>query len=338
MNYTFDRHDPAPDRIVLALILDMKRKKERILIGSENRIESHLRGSEEDDIYYDRIAPLGNLLMNFHQDTDRTWNQYGFMPLWDALHTNRKKQPELEATAFNFLRSKYEGGYPLDTYAAIRISDGYLNARLPKDRNRAAESFNIKMSKIKDGLMDWTDEMIRTPKKFYGENSFSKEAVRMDLWYPIGSIEPECVLAYDSILPVIIFYHNRLLAAGLNIRKCKVCGKSFLAGSLKYGICSERCRKKQNTIKKREFDARATENGYDRTYKNECQRWRNYIHRAEKNADFSIEKLQKMKSAFKDFKTDALRKKSQVKKGAQDVKEFEGWIIQQSSEKLNHYF
>ena len=67
MNYTFDRHDPAPDRIVLALILDMKRKKERILIGSENRIESHLHGSEEDDIYYDRIAPLGNLLMNFHQ-------------------------------------------------------------------------------------------------------------------------------------------------------------------------------------------------------------------------------------------------------------------------------
>ena len=329
MNYTFERHDPAPDRIVLALILDMKRKKERILIGSENRIESHLRGSEEDDIYYDRIAPLGNLLMNFHQDTDRTWNQYGFMPLWDALHTNRKKQPELEATAFNFLQSKYEGGYPLDIYAAIRISDGYLNARLPKDRDRAADSFNMRMSKIKDGLMDWTDEMIRTPKMFYGENPFSKEAVRMDLWYPTGSIEPECVLTYDSILPVIIFYHNRLLAAGLNIRKCKVCGKSFLAESLKYGICSERCRKKQNTIKKREFDARATENVYDKIYKNECQRWLNYIHRLEKDPNFSPDQISKLKTAFTDFKAEAKKRKASVKTGRSSLADFQGWTLQQ---------
>ena len=244
-------------------------------------------------------------------------------------NTNRKMI--FIATAFNFFRSKYEGGYPLDIYAAIRISDGYLNARLPKNRDRAADSFNMMMSKIKDGLMDWTDEMIRSPKMFYGENSFSKEAVRMDLWYPTGSIEPECVLAYDSILPVIIFYHNRLLAAGLNIRKCKVCGKSFLAESLKYGICSERCRKKQNTIKKKEFDARATENGYDKIYKNECQRWRNIIHRAEKNADTSSEKLLEMKSAFQDLKTEALKKKSAVKKGLLPVKGSEDWIFIQSS-------
>ena len=56
MNYTFERHDPAPDRIFLALILDMRRKKERILIGSENRIESHLRGSEEDDVFFDEFS------------------------------------------------------------------------------------------------------------------------------------------------------------------------------------------------------------------------------------------------------------------------------------------
>ena len=331
MKYTFNRHDPISGSIVFVLILDMKRKKERILIGNENYIELRLRGSEEDNIFYDRTAPLGSLLMNFHQDTDWAWNEFGFMPFWNALHSNRWKQPELEKKGFDYLRSRFENGYPLDIYAALRISEGYLKARLLRDRNRAADIFNIEMAEIKDGLMDWTDERIKTPKKFYEDSSLSKKAIKIDLWYPTGTPEPECVIAHDSILPVINFYHSRLLSAGLNIRKCKVCGKYFLAESLKYELCSEKCRKEQGKIKKREFDARAVENSYDRTYKNECQRWRNIIHRAEKSEDTSPEQLSKMKAAFEDFKTEALKRKTAVKKGQSSPKEFEDWIIIQSS-------
>ena len=113
--------------------------------------------------------------------------------------------------------------------------------------------------------------------------------------------------------------------------RCKVCGKYFLAESLKYELCSEKCRKEQGKIKKREFDARAVENSYDRTYKNECQRWRNIIHRAEKSEDTSPETLSKMKSAFEDFKAEALKRKTAVKKGQSSSKEFEDWILVQSS-------
>lgn len=187
------------------------------------------------------------------------------------------------------------------------------------------------MSEIKDGLMDWTDERIKTPKKFYEDNSLSKKSIKIDLWYPTGTPEPECVIAQDSILPVINFYHSRLLSAGLNIRKCKVCGKYFLAESLKYELCSEKCRKEQGKIKKREFDARAVENSYDRTYKNECQRWRNIIRRAEKSSDTSPEKIAEMKSAFEEFRAEALKRKTTVKKGQTPYKEFEDWIIIQSS-------
>ena len=175
MKYTFNRHDPIPDSIVFVLILDIKRKKERILIGSENYIELRLRGSEENSIFYDQTAPLGSLLMNFHQDIERTWNEFGFMPFWDALRSNRWKQPELEKKGFDYLNSKSENGYPLDIYAALRISEGYLKARLIRDRNRAAEIFNMEMSEIKDGLMDWTDEKIKTPKKFYEDSALSKK-------------------------------------------------------------------------------------------------------------------------------------------------------------------
>ena len=331
MKYTFNRHDPIPDSIVFVLILDMKRKKERILIGSENCIGLRLRGSEDDNIFYDRTAPLGSLLMNFHQDTDRAWNEFGFMPFWDALHSTRRKQPEQEKKGFDFLRSRFENGYPLDIYAALRISEGYLKARLLRERNRAADIFNLQMAEIKDGLMDWTDDRIKTPKKFYEDSSLSKKAIKIDLWYPTGTSEPECIIAHDSILPIINFYHSRLLSAGLNIRKCKVCGKHFLAESLKYELCSEKCRKEQGKIKKREFDARAVENNYDRTYKNECQHWRNIIHKAEKSAETSPEQLSKMKSAFEDFKAAALKRKTSVKNGQSSQKEFEDWILVQYS-------
>ena len=117
----------------------------------------------------------------------------------------------------------------------------------------------------------------------------------------------------------------------VDIRKCKVCGKYFLAESLKYELCSEKCRKEQGKIKKRELDARAVENSYDRTYKNECQRWRNIIHRAEKSEDTSPETLSKTKSAFEDFKAEALKRKTTVKEGQSSPKEFEDWILVQSS-------
>ena len=84
-------------------------------------------------------------------------------------------------------------------------------------------------------------------------------------------------------------------------------------------------------IKKREFDARAVENSYDRTYKNECQRWRNIIHRAEKSEDTSPEQISKMKAAFEVFKSEALKRKTAVKNGQSSPKEFEDWILVQSS-------
>ena len=86
-----------------------------------------------------------------------------------------------------------------------------------------------------------------------------------------------------SFLPVFLYYHKRLTEWSLYFRTCKVCGKIFFAKSLKYTICSDKCRKKQNTQAKRDFDARALENEYDHIYKNEAQRWLHYIHRMKKS-------------------------------------------------------
>lgn len=152
--------------------------------------------------------------------------------------------------------------------------------------------------------------------------------MKLDIWYP-PKTDIECVTAYGSFLPVFLYYHKRLTEWSLYFRTCKVCGKIFLAKSLKYTICSDKCRKKQNTQAKRDFDARALKNEYDHIYKNEAQRWLHYIHRMERKADCFPEQLTFLKSAYEDFKREAKIRKSAVKNGQSSVAEFRDWIIMQ---------
>ena len=141
----------------------------------------------------------------------------------------------------------------------------------------------------------------------------------------------ECVAAYDSFLPLITYYLNRLSDWGLYFRQCKVCGKFFLAKSLRYELCSDKCRKKQALQNKREFDERARENDYDHQYKNECQGWRNVINKAKKTPGFPADRLARMQEAFEGFKKEALRRKALVKNKESSPEEFRNWIIMQKN-------
>lgn len=55
-------------------------------------------------------------------DPDGKWNRFGLTPLREALHSNCWKQPALEQTAGEFLKTKFDTGDPLQMYTAFRIS------------------------------------------------------------------------------------------------------------------------------------------------------------------------------------------------------------------------
>jgi predicted nucleic acid-binding Zn ribbon protein len=158
-----------------------------------------------------------------------------------------------------------------------------------------------------------------------------QEDTRLDLWYPDSKRKMECVAAYSSLYPLMIYYLNRLNDWGLYFRKCKICGKVFLAKSQRYELCSDKCRKKQSLQNKREFDERARENNYDLLYKNECQNWRNKINKAKKTSGFPADRLEEMLAAFESFKKEALQRKQAVKKKTASPKEFSGWLLRQSN-------
>ena len=179
------------------------------------------------------------------------------------------------------------------------------------------------------------DEDTGKPKRLnistHIHGSVPQEDTRLDLWYPDSKRKMECVAAYSSLYPLMIYYLNRLNDWGLYFRKCKICGKVFLAKSQRYELCSDKCRKKQSLQNKREFDERARENNYDLLYKNECQNWRNKINKAKKTSGFPADRLEEMLAAFESFKEEALQRKQAVKKKTASPKEFSGWLLRQSN-------
>ena len=97
MEMEFVRHEPCYDRILFVLTLDRKKMKERILIGEELQVRFRLQGDMDADVLCDTTRPLGTFLAEFEHDPDGEWNRFGLAPLRDALHSNRWKQPALEA-------------------------------------------------------------------------------------------------------------------------------------------------------------------------------------------------------------------------------------------------
>ena len=313
--------------------------KERILIGEELQIRFRLQGYDDTEVLCDVTRPLGTMLSTFEHDSDGEWNRLGLIPLREALHSNRWKQPELEQVSGDFLAKKYLTGDPVRMYVALRVWNEYLKAREPRDRESACEHFIGKMNGFTALFMgnpplDF-DEDTGKPKRLnistHIHGSVPQEDTRLDLWYPDSKRKMECVAAYSSLYPLMIYYLNRLNDWGLYFRKCKICGKVFLAKSQRYELCSDKCRKKQSLQNKREFDERARENNYDLLYKNECQNWRNKINKAKKTSGFPADRLEEMLAAFESFKKEALQRKQAVKKKTASPKEFSGWLLRQSN-------
>ena len=338
MEIGFERHDPCRERVLFVLTLDRKKMKERIVSGIEYEVRSRLRGEQSADVLVDVTRPLGTFLAEFEHDPDGEWNRFGLAPLREALHSNRWKKPDLEKAAGDFLRKKFDSGDPLRMYVAYRIWDEYLRAREKRDRPAACDWFmdraaHFTMAFLQRSPLQFDSDTGR-PQPFsitsrvFG--SVPSDDTRLDLWFPDNKRRTESVSAYNSLYPLITYYLNRLNDWGLCFRKCKVCGRIFLAKSQRYELCGDKCRKKQALQNKREFDERARENNYDLLYKNECQNWRNKINKAKKTAGFPADRLEEMLTAFEAFKKEALQRKKAVKERTANPKEFTVWLYQQS--------
>ena len=342
MQYTFENRDYIEQKIILVMTLDRKKKTERILVGQEELIRVALKFDNAIPVFCDVTRPLGSVLFDEEYNNAQEWYDNTIYPIYTFPTMSDFSNNQYEKYLADYLNYKCQSNNPVSMYLAFHIWNEYMKLKQIKgDTTTYVYAMKNKM----DGLfaeyyLSFTpkiQDIFHHPSALdvYEQSKLKHgDTARLELWMPNKHFSNECVVADNTLKPLITYYQNRLDDWHLYVKTCKVCGKKFLADSQRYELCSDKCRKAQSLQNKRDFDDRARKNNYDLVYKNECQNWRNKINKAIKSGTYSPEQIDKMKQLFSDFKKEALYKKKQVKTKEITAKEFTDWIYSQSNDIL----
>jgi len=330
VKYDFSSHERDFGRIVFALTLDRKKMTERIVIARSDEARLRLeRGA--GDVYYDETRPLGSLLIGFEGDKDGGWNKnaailresYGkAVPLMSARWKHA-------APAAGYLRGKEESGEPSALFAAIRTWDEYLNCF---NLNHAADVLMERLSALYRPFILYAE---RRPWEELAPDALSA-AIRdadneVSLWYPAQKRAFEVVAAYSSLLPVIQYYLHKLGEWGYVFQKCKICGRHFAARSRHYELCGDECRRMQAAENKREFDERANGDKLEQLHESAYNYWYNRFRKLKKGTAADPEKAAAVGAAFKEYRKEAVRRKTAVKNGELSLSEYSTWLAAQQN-------
>jgi len=329
LKYDFTSGKREFGRVALTLTLDKKHLTERIIIGRTDEAIRRLEG-HKSDVYYDEIHTLGNLLFHFKGDIIGEWNQNEMI-----LHESYSKLNPFETSRLktvkpvsDFLQQKYESQEPLSMFTAIRTWEDYLNCY---NMNHGADLLSDKLSALYK-----PNNLIGDSKAWHEEtvnnfvNALKSNDASVELWYPVSKRPLETVVTISSFIPLILYYINKINEWGLVFRSCKLCGNDFLAKSRYFEICSDKCRKGQATIAKREFDKRNKGDRLEQLYEASYFYWYNRLRKMKKTANPG--KIATFKDAFDDFREEAIKRKLAVKSREIKLDEFAGWLVEKQNE------
>jgi hypothetical protein len=330
MKYDFTSRERDFGRIVFVLTLDRKKLTERIVIARSDEARLRLeRGA--GDVYFDETHPLGSLLLNFESDGAGEWNKkaailresYGkAIPLTSARW-------KLAAPVGEYLRGKYESGEPSAIFAAVRTWDEYLNCF---NLNHGADLLTERLSTLHKPFSVYADY------KPWREESAAALSVALrdgessvELWYPVAKRLIECVAVSASFLPLIAYYLYKIAEWGFVFQQCKVCGKDFLARSRHYELCGDECRQVQALTNKREFDERAKGDKLEQLHENAYNYWYNRLRKLKRGDATDPIKAANVGAAFKEYRKEAVKRKTAMKNGELSFSDFTAWLAEQQN-------
>jgi len=331
MIYDFTSRERERGRVVFALTLNRKRMDERIIIGRMDDVRQRLQ-TKAGKVYYDVTRPLGSLLLTFETDKTGVWNRNGNI-LRDSYGKTFPMDAErwrMAAPVSEFLRKKCRNGEPSAMFAAIRTWENYLSC--------------FHMNHSADVLCDRLT-MLYKPFSVYADcKPWRKEAPgalpnaerygesKVELWYPAGKRPLETVVTASSLLPLISYCLHKIGEWQLVFRTCKVCGKDFLTRSRHFALCSNECRKQQAATAKREFDERAKGVPLEQLDEAAYYYWYNRLRKLRKGKAANPSAAASFKTAFDEFRKEAVQRKGAVKRGELKLAEYSEWLVQQQAE------
>lgn len=329
MRYAFEIRDPLINPVILAMRVDAQQNMEHLWVGTDIEVGIALRAPNDNIFLYSsaRWARSGASLPDpgILAWTDAIWALSRSLEAW------RKKKRDAEGNAAGDMFRKLTEENAAVWYAAIQIWEMYLRCRRGRNGKYSAEFFRKYAQLVILPFGEYTPEMFHWQREQPVTPIWNcREDAKLQIWYPHGKVPFECGVATHSLRPMLIYYRQRILDAGLLMRKCRHCGKIFFASDSRTNLCSEECRNASKKVARKSFEEKAKGQPYEQAYDREYMFWYNRISKLKKEGA-SAKQIEQAETAFKSFCDKASRRKNRVKNGTMTLEEFTNWMIEQES-------
>ena len=322
------------ENVVLALALDKESKRERVLVGTELNIRLRLEGNETAEVLFDQERPLGTLFGD-HDAQDRDW---WYVDVFSALR-NALVEPKArkghESTVMGKLQEKLGCDNAISVLVAGRALAYYCpvssGARNERNAQRMVEKMQILTRSFKTQLLNKDNLNLKKGMEQIGalcHETMWRFETDLRICLRWKKCSQECVMAEDSLVPLLLYYLRRLDDWGMCFRVCEVCGKIFVAENGHFCLCSTDCEKVQNRLNKRAFDKRNKDNRPEQFYQQTRDRIRRMLNEFEGNENTTEEQKELAEKEYQAFRDEAKRRKGSIR-SEEDGRAFIGWLYTQ---------
>lgn len=315
---------PILEKPLIAVNIDLKKKREHIVIGEFDDVNRYIRGWKKGKIIFEQFRPIGSFLL------DITPKAIEIRDLINHLYKNICKKPYVNTEDIEHF---YNEGSPPMKFLILKIWGEYINALKRYSEKKANDKMYDTIEEmtlpfryvLMDEILKWQEQDIINPLSDM-PYEYYKYPVQKIL-VPDSRKTTEYVVSDNMLLSIILSYMQTIYEAKKYFSYCKVCGKLFLSTDLnKNVICSDKCRKVQRKRNKQKFDDATRDVDYEITYRNENMYWYNRIQKAIKR-NLDEKALAELQEAYEEFKRVASIMKKQVKEGSMDFCTFDMWYL-----------
>lgn len=331
----------------LRLVMVLNKKSERLLICSEDAAGKYLQGYNEENILCDVTRPLGTFLIHLERDEDHKWRDAlgNLMQAWQQRQawvykfagvnpTEEESVHRLEAKAQEILKEKWECADPICKFIAMRI--WYLYLEIQFNTKEAAFHYFVRSTQrmispfIRDHNCPETgvrclpdNEIFRWPIELNSDN------YTMSVHRGQRRNGVEYIVADSSLVPLRLYYIDKLEQWGKNIIQCKCCKEYFIASTLRYQLCSQSCKKEMELRNRKARLANITTKEIDKLCNRENTYWYLRWKKAKGSDDWSEDALERFQSRRFHFQDEKRQKRQQYDMGKITFAELNDWFREQ---------
>lgn len=331
----------------MKLVMVLDKQKERILISTEEAARRRLSNHHAEDVICDVSRPLGSFLIELERDTDYQWRDaLSFLQrAWEQRHsafytvlgvnpTAEESVFKLEEKARVILNSKWEMDDPICKYIAMKIWYLYLSIQYDSDKSLYNYTFQQCQDLISPITRDHNSpetgvRCLPNNELFRWPIVLNDDRYIMRVYKGQQRNSLEYIVADDSLVPLRLYYIQKLEMWRKSIIQCKCCGKFFIASNLRFKLCSQACRKDMELRNRKERLSHVPTKEIDKL----CNRENNYWYRrwklAMESGQWTEDALDQFQSRRFRFQDEKIKKRQQYDMGKITFLELCDWFRKQ---------